>query len=49
MFRGKYRILGCNIRWDASRRMQRLIDQYDDVFVEYSVCLISVAVFVAVI
>ena len=27
--------------------MQTLIDQFEDVFVEYPVCMISVAIFVA--
>ena len=37
-----------NNSWHASRRMQRSIDRSEDVFVEYPVHLISVAVIVAV-
>ena len=33
-----------NNLWYASRRTQRSIDGSDDVFVEYPVCVISVAV-----
>ena len=35
--------------WYASHRTQRLIDQSEDVFVEHPVCVISVAVLVAVV
>ena len=38
-----------NNLWYASQRMQRSIDRSDHVFVEYSVCVISVAVLVAVV
>ena len=38
-----------NNSWHTSRRMQRLIDRSEDVFVEYPVRLISVAVIMAVV
>ena len=38
-----------NNSWHASRRTQRSIDRSEDVFVEYPVCLISVAVIMAVV
>ena len=33
-----------NNSWHASRRMQRMIDRFEDLLVEYPVCVISVAV-----
>ena len=38
-----------NNSWHASRRTQRSIDKSEDVFVEHPVCLISVAVIMAVV
>ena len=38
-----------NKSWHASRRTQRSIDRSEDVFVEYAVHVISVAVLVAVV
>ena len=35
--------------WYASRRTQRSVDRSEDVFAEYPVCVISVAVLVAVV
>ena len=38
-----------NNLWYAPHRMQRSIDRHEDVIVEYTVCVISVAVLVAVV
>ena len=38
-----------NNSWHVSKRIQRSIDRSEDVYVEYPVCMISVAVLVAVV